>query len=130
MKSLVFFCSDTLKKRTNTFIHWRSALAKNKKKRQFFFYLQHLRDLGPLLRRVLRLNEQLVQQRLLVELTHQFTLQVLFHVVHQEVHHRLGHAEDTMSALIMSDPVKTPLLDDSHSEGLLCSRKQDNKVIL
>lgn len=60
----------------------------------FFFYLQHVRDLGPLLRRVLRLNEQLLQQRLLVELTHQFTLQMLFHVVHQEVHHRLGHTED------------------------------------
>lgn len=62
-------------------------------KRQF--YLEHLSDLGPLLCRVLRLNEQLLQQWLFVKLTHQFTLQVLFHIVHQEVHHCLGHAVDT-----------------------------------
>lgn len=62
-------------------------------KRQF--YLEHLSDLGPLLCRVLRLNEQLLQQWLFVKLTHQFTLQVLFHIVHQEVHHCLRHAVDT-----------------------------------
>lgn len=73
-------------------------LGEQKEKQFFFFYLEHLGDLGPLLRRVLRLNEQLLQQPLLVELTHQFTLQVLFHVVHQEVHHRLGHTVEAMSA--------------------------------
>ncbi|TNN50461.1 hypothetical protein EYF80_039330 [Liparis tanakae] len=59
------------------------------------FYLQHLSHLGPLLGRVLGLDEQLLQQRLFVKLTHQLALQMLLHKVDQEVHHRLGHAADT-----------------------------------
>ena len=59
------------------------------------FYLEHLSNLGPLLCRVLWLNEQVLQQCLFVELTHQLALQMLFHKVHQEVHHCLGHAADT-----------------------------------
>ena len=57
-------------------------------------YLQHVGHLVPLLGRVGGLHQQLVQQGLLVELSHQLALQALLHKVHQEVHHRLGHAAE------------------------------------
>ncbi len=54
-------------------------------------YLQHLCNLCALLSSFLRLDEQLLQQRLFIELTDQLTLQLLLHKIHQEVHHRLWH---------------------------------------
>lgn len=68
------------------------------------FYLKHLSNLGPLLCRVLWLNEQLLQQWLFVKLTHQLTLQMLFHKVHQEVHHCLGHTVDTQLETKLENP--------------------------
>ena len=56
--------------------------------------LHHLGHLRPLLRRVLGLDEQLLQQGLLVQPPHQLALQVLLHKVHQEVHHRLRDTGD------------------------------------
>ena len=53
-------------------------------------YLEHVGSLEAPLGHVLGLGEQVVQQARLVQLPHQLALQAVLHVVHQEVHHRLG----------------------------------------